>query len=490
MKRIYALIGLFVYATVALAIPACAIDAEQKEELKIEYSSVTFGDVKLSGVFAGKESNRIATIILLKGNSVLADIPTLPKENFEHIGLARVSYEGRWEYSFHFNGNSGSYTYIVICNDKRSEVQDKILKQSDQIQFIDDLSKGKRTVSEVKSFISQYGDKFGLEMDSFRTDKNLTILAKELIGEKKLIETEGFAAFAMLQAVATKKINVIDTIRDSYLTTEIYNAMYRNNDILGIDFTKYDHLSGEKKDAVLSKMQGNDYDFDEIKSAFDALVLQYSNRDNSKSNGSGSGSGSGKGGGGYYGGNTKAENGESTDIHPDEQFSDMAEVKWADDAVNYLRKRGVVSGDGGKFYPNNSVKREEFVKMVVLAFDLYDESAQVNFGDVKDGDWYYPYIASAVKAGLIQGVSADSFGTGSKIIRQDIAVILARALGNETEMTPRSFQDEHEISEYAKKAVSKLSALGIISGMSNGYFAPKNYATRAEAAKLVYETIK
>lgn len=52
-----------------------------------------------------------------------------------------------------------------------------------------------------------------------------------------------------------------------------------------------------------------------------------------------------------------------------------------------------------------------------------------------------------------------------------------------------SFNDENEIDEYAKEAVAALSKAKIING-DNGNFRPKSYATRAEAAKIVYEIIK
>ena len=49
--------------------------------------------------------------------------------------------------------------------------------------------------------------------------------------------------------------------------------------------------------------------------------------------------------------------------------------------------------------------------------------------------------------------------------------------------------DMDEVSEYAKEAVEFLVSKGAIKG-SNGKFNPKAYATRAEAAQMIYNVIK
>ena len=52
------------------------------------------------------------------------------------------------------------------------------------------------------------------------------------------------------------------------------------------------------------------------------------------------------------------------------------------------------------------------------------------------------------------------------------------------------FSDADEISDYAKDAVEKLSAAGIINGDESGKFNPKQSATRAETAKILWMTIQ
>ena len=49
-----------------------------------------------------------------------------------------------------------------------------------------------------------------------------------------------------------------------------------------------------------------------------------------------------------------------------------------------------------------------------------------------------------------------------------------------------TFADESDIAEYANDAVRLMQRGGIINGDENGRFNPEAYATRAEAAKIIY----
>ena len=53
----------------------------------------------------------------------------------------------------------------------------------------------------------------------------------------------------------------------------------------------------------------------------------------------------------------------------------------------------------------------------------------------------------------------------------------------------KTFADENEISDYAKEAVNALYNNGLINGIDGSRFAPANHATRAEAAKIIYNLL-
>ncbi|MBP3359965.1 MAG: S-layer homology domain-containing protein [Clostridia bacterium] len=170
-------------------------------------------------------------------------------------------------------------------------------------------------------------------------------------------------------------------------------------------------------------------------------------------------------------------------------FADVPDTYWAADAVYAMTEKGIIAGDGsGSFRPNAEVTREEFVKMIVVAAQLYDEDEKCSFTDVDENSWAYSYIASAVAGNVIKGVSETEFGFGKTLTRQDMAVICERTMKAQPEAIRENidFLDEYLISEYAKDAVKNLYSAGLINGIGDGNFAPLETATRAQAAQIIY----
>ena len=173
-------------------------------------------------------------------------------------------------------------------------------------------------------------------------------------------------------------------------------------------------------------------------------------------------------------------------------FDDIASVDWAKEAIDALSQKGIVNGKGnGKFDPNGIVTRAEFTKMIIGAANLLDQSADCSFNDVAD-DWSKPYIASAVKHGIVNGMSEADFGSFSSISREQAAVIVYRTLKNlgiDLSGEAASFADEAQSADYAKEAIAALSGAKIINGKGNNMFAPTDSLTRAEAAKIIYTSL-
>nr|MCR4718317.1 S-layer homology domain-containing protein [Bacillota bacterium] len=72
-----------------------------------------------------------------------------------------------------------------------------------------------------------------------------------------------------------------------------------------------------------------------------------------------------------------------------EIFDDLESVLWAKDAIEALYKLGVISGRGEKvFDPGANVKREEFLKMILIAANKPMDGDAVAFTDVDKEAWY------------------------------------------------------------------------------------------------------
>lgn len=184
-----------------------------------------------------------------------------------------------------------------------------------------------------------------------------------------------------------------------------------------------------------------------------------------------------------------------TDVGQTGKFNDLGTVSWAMTAINYLADRNIINGkDDGVFAPNDYVTREEFVKILVLAFDMGLSYEPCGFTDVGEEQWYYPYICSAKANNLVNGISDTEFGVGAYITRQDMSVMLYNALKSKgIEIVKKrdyeSFDDEHNISSYATESVKALYEMGCINGMGEGVFDPKTTSSRAMAAQIIYNSV-
>lgn len=142
------------------------------------------------------------------------------------------------------------------------------------------------------------------------------------------------------------------------------------------------------------------------------------------------------------------------------------------------------------FMPEENVTRAEFVKLLVLSLGKGESTQNAGFADVSENAWYYGFVNTAYELGIVNGDENGYFYPDNNITRQDMAVMIARATGENNEAVSEGmFSDFEEISDYAKSSVLKLCEKGIVSGMENGMFSPKSTATRAQAAQIIYNLL-
>lgn len=256
-------------------------------------------------------------------------------------------------------------------------------------------------------------------------------------------------------------------------------------DVLGVDLGEYNNL--KSRSAVLKMLSGKRFDSaSDFCRYFNQAVSEQAQKE--KSSGSSGGSGGGSSHGGYIDSALPQEEASGGDTEA--LFDDLEAVPWAAEYIETLAKQGIIGGrEERKFYPQDYITREEYLKLLVECFGLKDDTAVCEFDDVKRGEWYYSYVASGVRNGITEGVSEYSFGTGQPISRQDLAVMTVRALENRKIVLPavdeeKMFKDG--IADYAYDSVRTLQTAGIINGIGEAEFAPERSATRAEAAKIIY----
>jgi len=178
-------------------------------------------------------------------------------------------------------------------------------------------------------------------------------------------------------------------------------------------------------------------------------------------------------------------------------FTDLT-GHWAAGDINKMVALGLVDGVGPDiFAPNRNITRAEFAALLVRALGIEAESVGQSgrFVDVATGKWYAGVINAAAKEGLVGGLSPDTFGPDRPITREQMAVMVGRALeykgkkvnlaDNEVSTRLAVFNDRDSISNWAGTGVAAAVQTGIVGGRSENAFAPKANATRAEGAIMI-----
>ena len=141
-------------------------------------------------------------------------------------------------------------------------------------------------------------------------------------------------------------------------------------------------------------------------------------------------------------------------------FKDVAKTDWAYTYIRKLSQQKVINGvTDSEFAPNDFIKRQDFVKILLGVLQIQPSVKETSFTDVEKGSYYEGYIAAAIENGLVSGISSELFGTGNNITRQDAAVLMSRVLkkyNKNTDAVAGSFKDEAYIADYAKEAADRL----------------------------------
>ncbi|WP_152619335.1 S-layer homology domain-containing protein [Cohnella kolymensis] len=179
-----------------------------------------------------------------------------------------------------------------------------------------------------------------------------------------------------------------------------------------------------------------------------------------------------------------------TVIQSNKSFTDMNN-HWAKADVELLANKLIVYGvTDTRFAPDHFVTRAEFAALLVRSLGFIEVNSGQLFKDVKATDWYAGAVGAAYKAGLIAGNEDGTFLPNEKITREQMVVMIARALkvgGKEQKAEANvldKFSDRAEIADWAADAAAQTVNAGIIQGVDSTFAAKKN-ATRAQSAAML-----
>ena len=185
------------------------------------------------------------------------------------------------------------------------------------------------------------------------------------------------------------------------------------------------------------------------------------------------------------------EPGTTPDVPTEKGFVDLDNHAWATDAINYLADEGIIKGTSETtFSPASNITRADYAILLVRAFELESEDAE-NFADVNESDYFAEELAVARNTGIVGGIGDNKYAPRDTITRQDMMVILYRALVKMgIELKPiegvdvTTYTDYSDVADYAKEAVKALVEAGLVNGKGES-LAGSDFTTRAEVAVLL-----
>ena len=175
------------------------------------------------------------------------------------------------------------------------------------------------------------------------------------------------------------------------------------------------------------------------------------------------------------------------------EFKDLSHYNWAIESINAMAGKGIINGKTvNEFCPGDHITRAEFSALVSRILK-YNEGSneEIPFEDVPKDQWYYESILAAYMNGLLNGKSSAEFDPEGYITREEMSRIAGQILFKNkykkqklTEL--EIFSDDNHIASWARVEAATIVYHEIIKGDDNGRFNPKDNATRAETAVILY----
>jgi hypothetical protein len=170
---------------------------------------------------------------------------------------------------------------------------------------------------------------------------------------------------------------------------------------------------------------------------------------------------------------------------------------WAKTYIEKMVVRKIAKGKTqNEFKPEDTITRAEFTALLVRALELKDsKNAGLPFEDIGKGKWYRTEMETAYGSKILLESDGVNFRPEIEITREDMAVLLARALklkGLESGMAEPQirevlarFKDENSITAGARASMAFIVDNKLMNGRTSDILEPRSNMTRAEAITMI-----
>ena len=169
-------------------------------------------------------------------------------------------------------------------------------------------------------------------------------------------------------------------------------------------------------------------------------------------------------------------------------FADVPAGSWAEQSINRCVQSGLFQGETAtRFGMGKPMTRAAFTVVLCRFFGWeLTKPAQPTYTDVQDpARWYYSAVETAYAHGAITR-QTENFRPNDPITREEMAVMLVRALGYTT-LAGQAQELEIPFADVTtnKGYIAMAYEMGVINGTSGTTFSPERTATREQAAVML-----
>ncbi|WP_053221629.1 S-layer homology domain-containing protein [Limnoraphis robusta] len=177
-------------------------------------------------------------------------------------------------------------------------------------------------------------------------------------------------------------------------------------------------------------------------------------------------------------------------------LSDVPSEFWAKEFIEYTTENQIiVPYKDGTFQPDKPITRAELAAQLENAFiPQKDQSAQLNYKDVKPDNWAQQAIVDVTQTGFMKGYPGEIFLPNEVVPRVQVLVALVSGLDlkppRNPEETLKVYQDADQIPKWAVEKIAAATEAGlVVNHPEQNTLNPNQPATRAEVSAMIYQAL-
>lgn len=176
--------------------------------------------------------------------------------------------------------------------------------------------------------------------------------------------------------------------------------------------------------------------------------------------------------------------------HHSKTFADVKPEDWFYNDVMFVFQNNIMTGTSEKeFSPKATLNRAMMITILHRMDGKQSASIRDIFDDVEKNSWYENAVNWGYENKIVSGTNESTFAPMDILTREQLCVMLyhyTEHIGVPTAFTDLShYSDNQTVSGWAKGAVAWAVQEKIVTGKGNSTLAPKDSATRAEAAAII-----